>query len=116
MLTVREQATDPLHRWLAEHLLPGAVLNVGGAMRPLSSQADGYMWVTVKHLASAVEYEAVFDHGWVNDALVMASDPADVVQGYSKRSSPAGRFWSRFRSGCRVPMLDGRSMRDRCGG
>jgi len=90
VLTVKEQASDPLHRWLAEHFLPGTILNLGGAIWPLPSETDEYVMVTVEHLASALDYEAVFDHAWANDALVTASDPANVVRQVFKAIMPGG--------------------------
>ena len=91
MLTVEEQASDPLHRWLAEQFLPGTVLNLGSLTWPLADETGEYVVVTVKHLAPMLGYEAVFDHAWVNDALVTADDPANLVRQVFRAIKPGGK-------------------------
>jgi glycosyltransferase involved in cell wall biosynthesis/SAM-dependent methyltransferase len=79
-----------LSHWLIRHVSPGRILNLGSPAWSLPLDPDEYSVVTVKHLVSALEYEAIFDHAWANNVLDEDGDPANLVRRVFNAIKPGG--------------------------
>jgi glycosyltransferase involved in cell wall biosynthesis/SAM-dependent methyltransferase len=82
--------TSELDWWLTDHLSPGTVLSLGKARWPVSSNAGDHVAVTLAHLTSTLEYEAIFDGAWMNDAFHADADAAAVVRKVFRAVKPGG--------------------------
>ncbi|HEY8472996.1 MAG TPA: hypothetical protein VIL37_10235 [Natronosporangium sp.] len=78
-----------IREWLAARIPPGTVLALGTEEWPLSGD---HTIVRVVELAAALQYEAIFDHVWINDALTAGADPAAVARNAFRAMKPDGRL------------------------